>query len=408
MTKKARILTRKARILTKKARILTKKARILTRKARILTKKARILPKNKNLAAIIFDLGQDLGQDPQESGQDLRKDTHEFRQDLGKMKFKILSCHKILPKNLAQEFFAGPLCTAYAVLMHTCAEGGSNLPIFTYWVISAGGILGISFVFTLVCSCVFRTRQHRRFDYGTLFVTGKRRMTTQKPGDRSAPFSDQDDFLASTLTFDEWEVPRSEVTVMENEPLGKGYFGEVFKGKVAGFLRASTSSLHSPIANSIDKANFLKEIEMMKTVSQGGSELSMYVINMVMEDDPGRICPAIPYMEPRGVYSCLAPKEDLLAELGPVGDLDLISFARQIAAGMEYLSSLNIVHRDLACRNILIGRNKLLKISDFGMSRVVMEDEVYINTSHGRLPLRWMAVESIFQREFTIASDVWA
>eukprot|EP00731_Ephydatia_muelleri_P008835 Em0004g1173a len=224
-------------------------------------------------------------------------------------------------------------------------------------------------------------------------------MTTQKPGDRSAPFSDQDDFLASTLTFDEWEVPRRS-------------------------------------ANSIDKANFLKEIEMMKTVSQGGSELSMYVINMVgcvtaqepllllvefvkygdllnylrfvrtvMEDDPGRICPAIPYMEPRGVYSCLAPKEDLLAELGPVGDLDLISFARQIAAGMEYLSSLNIVHRDLACRNILIGRNKLLKISDFGMSRVVMEDEVYINTSHGRLPLRWMAVESIFQREFTIASD---
>ena len=79
----------------------------MLRKARILTKKARILPKNKNLAAIILDLGQDLGQDTQESGQDLRKDTHEFRQDLGKMKFKILSCHKILPKNLAQEFFAG-------------------------------------------------------------------------------------------------------------------------------------------------------------------------------------------------------------------------------------------------------------------------------------------------------------
>ncbi|KAL5491789.1 hypothetical protein EMCRGX_G017149 [Ephydatia muelleri] len=107
LPRKARILTKKARILTKKARILTKKARILTRKARILTKKARILPKNKNLAAIILDLGQDLGQDTQESGQDLRKDTHEFRQDLGKMKFKILSCHKILPKNLAQEFFAG-------------------------------------------------------------------------------------------------------------------------------------------------------------------------------------------------------------------------------------------------------------------------------------------------------------
>lgn len=72
------------------------------------------------------------------------------------------------------------------------------------------------------------------------------------------------------------------------------------------------------------------------------------------------------------------------------------------------MSGLDIIHRDLACRNILVGEDKNLKISDFGMSRYLMADEVYINTSHGLLPIRWMSVESLFRREFTSASDVWS
>lgn len=74
----------------------------------------------------------------------------------------------------------------------------------------------------------------------------------------------------------------------------------------------------------------------------------------------------------------------------------------------EYLSSLGIVHRDLACRNILVGEGKSLKISDFGMSRLVSADDVYVKSSQGRQPWKWMAVESIVNREFTTASDVWA
>ena len=72
----------------------------------------------------------------------------------------------------------------------------------------------------------------------------------------------------------------------------------------------------------------------------------------------------------------------------------------------EYLASLNIVHRDLACRNILIGDDKKLKITDFGMSREV--EEVYVKKTKGRLPLKWMAIECIIAREFTTSSDVWA
>lgn len=74
----------------------------------------------------------------------------------------------------------------------------------------------------------------------------------------------------------------------------------------------------------------------------------------------------------------------------------------------EYLSSLGIVHRDLACRNILVGEGKALKVSDFGMSRLLPPDEVYVPTSHGPMPLRWMAIEALFYRHFTTKTDVWA
>ena len=74
----------------------------------------------------------------------------------------------------------------------------------------------------------------------------------------------------------------------------------------------------------------------------------------------------------------------------------------------EYLSSLGIIHRDLACRNVLVGDDKILKVSDFGMSRFLPPDEVYVPTSHGPLPLRWMAIEALFYRHFSTKTDVWS
>ena len=74
----------------------------------------------------------------------------------------------------------------------------------------------------------------------------------------------------------------------------------------------------------------------------------------------------------------------------------------------EYLASLEIVHRDLACRNVLVGEGKALKIADFGLSRVVSEGDAYVKTTSGRLPIKWMAIESINDRVFTVQSDVWA
>lgn len=70
------------------------------------------------------------------------------------------------------------------------------------------------------------------------------------------------------------------------------------------------------------------------------------------------------------------------------------------------MTSINIIHRDLACRNILVGDGKTLKITDFGLSREI--ENVYVKTTKGKLPLKWMSIESIETREFTTCSDVWS
>ncbi|XP_042338241.1 macrophage colony-stimulating factor 1 receptor 2-like [Plectropomus leopardus] len=87
---------------------------------------------------------------------------------------------------------------------------------------------------------------------------------------------------------------------------------------------------------------------------------------------------------------------------------DLMRFSYEVAQGLDFLSTRNCIHRDVAARNVLLTDRRVAKICDFGLARDIRNDDSYIVQGNARLPVKWMSPESIFQCVYTIQSDVWS
>ncbi|XP_055368489.1 vascular endothelial growth factor receptor 3 isoform X2 [Betta splendens] len=116
------------------------------------------------------------------------------------------------------------------------------------------------------------------------------------------------------------------------------------------------------------------------------------------------------HQNPSSIGASEAPALEKMEDLWktPLTIEDLICYSFQVARGMEFLASRKCIHRDLAARNILLSENNIVKICDFGLARDIYKDPDYVRKGNARLPLKWMAPESIFDKVYTSQSDVWS
>ncbi|KAM9093732.1 muscle, skeletal receptor tyrosine-protein kinase isoform 5-T5 [Sarcophilus harrisii] len=217
------------------------------------------------------------------------------------------------------------------------------------------------------------------------------------------------------------EYPRNNIEYVRD--IGEGAFGRVFQARAPGlrpyepFTMVAVKMLKEE-ASADMQADFQREAALMAEfdhpnivrllgVCAIGKPMCLLFEYMAYGD----LNEYLRNMSPRTVcnlsHSNLATRVRLSGP-PPLCCAEQLCIARQVAAGMAYLSERKFVHRDLATRNCLVGNNMVVKIADFGLSRNIYSADYYKANENDAIPIRWMPPESIFYNRYTTESDVWA
>uniref|UniRef100_A0AAQ4RWK8 Fibroblast growth factor receptor n=1 Tax=Gasterosteus aculeatus aculeatus TaxID=481459 RepID=A0AAQ4RWK8_GASAC len=215
-----------------------------------------------------------------------------------------------------------------------------------------------------------------------------------------------------------WEFSRDRLTL--GKPLGEGCFGQVVMAEALGIDKDKTKDavtvavkMLKDDATEKDLSDLVSEMEMMKMIGKHKN-----IINLLGAcTQEGPLYVIVEYASKGNLREYLRarrpPGMEYSYDIARVSDeqltfKDLVSCTYQVARGMEYLASQKCIHRDLAARNVLVTESNFMKIADFGLARDVHNIDYYKKTTNGRLPVKWMAPEALFDRVYTHQSDVWS
>ncbi|XP_063244948.1 epidermal growth factor receptor isoform X2 [Bacillus rossius redtenbacheri] len=287
--------------------------------------------------------------------------------------------YKIFPQD------GEPYCSTEPTEMSYRGEATNNAMVM--WA-SIGASLALAVIVTgLIVCCVSRQRAKEQENAVkmTRMLTGlddePLRTTNAKPN------------LAKLRIVKEAEIRKGGI-------LGYGAFGTVYKGVWV----PEGEHVKVPVAIKVlrdgtganTSKEFLEEAYIMATVEHPNL-LRLLAVCMTSQ------MMLVTQLMPLG---CLL--DYVRSNRDKVGSKPLLNWCAQIARGMSYLEEIRLVHRDLAARNVLVQTPNCVKITDFGLAKLLDINEDEYKAAGGKMPIKWLALECIQHRIFTHKSDVWA
>uniref|UniRef100_A0A8C6U763 non-specific protein-tyrosine kinase n=1 Tax=Neogobius melanostomus TaxID=47308 RepID=A0A8C6U763_9GOBI len=207
------------------------------------------------------------------------------------------------------------------------------------------------------------------------------------------PVGKQDTSAPSTagFSYEKWEIDPHELTFMKE--LGSGQFGQVRLGKWRAQHKVAIKAIRE---GAMYEEDFIEEAKVMMRLSHSrlvqlygvcSQQKPIYIVTEFME------------------LGCLL--NVLRKRRGSMGLDLLLSVCLDVCEGMEYLEESSFIHRDLAARNCLVNDSMVVKVSDFGMTRYVLDDQ-YTSSSGAKFPVKWSPPEVFNFCKYSSKSDVWS
>ncbi|RHY27456.1 hypothetical protein DYB32_006760 [Aphanomyces invadans] len=205
---------------------------------------------------------------------------------------------------------------------------------------------------------------------------------------------------------DLWRMDENDLT--SHELLAKGAHGEVWVGDYRGMLVAiKKNSNAGKTAKDVQK--FIDEIKLFTKLDSpyitkfiGVSWMRPREIELVMEFmDRGDLRKYLESTKQEPV-AATATIHAMAPPLFPWSDK--IGIMRDVIEGLSYLHSVDIIHRDLKSRNVLLTEQLNAKLSDFGISKEITNDTM----TQGVGTYRWTAPELIAGERYTVAADIYS